>query len=318
MSAEDPQRSTLEYPPLGAVKSTQIPRPPQVQVALGAVTHRGKVRPNNEDNYLVAKLTKSLQVCMTSLPQRQEEARSSPEEGCLMMVADGMGGAVAGETASALAIEKIEEFVLHALHCLRDRGRKEVELAQELCQALERADRKVMERARHDFNLAGMGTTLTVAYSVGTSLYIVHVGDSRAYLLREGKLRQLTRDHTWVQEQVDKGLISPQDAKRSRFRNVITNVVGGPRQGVTPEIVKEQIINGDVLMLCSDGLYEPLPDEDTAITRVLREVGRTDPQRAAETLCDLALEHGAPDNVTVVTARYEVNHLPESYRSTLF
>ena len=112
-----------------------------------------------------------------------------------------------------------------------------------------------------------MGTTLTMAYSVATDLYIVHAGDSRAYLFRDGELEQLTSDHTLVQTLIDGGVISPEDAKRHDRRHVVTNVIGGPREGVFAEIHKLVLLDGDTLLFCTDGLTEPVDDD--AIAEVL-------------------------------------------------
>src|SRR4029077_19241133 len=122
-------------------------------------------------------------------------------------------------------------------------GHDQVALLAELRQSLERADRTVIERARSNAAFHGMGTTLTMAYSVATDLYIVHAGDSRAYLFREGALEQLTRDHTLVQTLIDGGAMSPEDAKRHNRRNVVTNVIGGPRAGVFAEIHKLAVLD---------------------------------------------------------------------------
>ena len=158
--------------------------PPRVSIKFGALTDTGKVRGNNEDHFLVARLSKSMQVCKTSLPG-EGETQLSEEEGYLVVVADGMGGAAAGERASALAVGSVEAFVLNTLKWfLHLSGHDEHALLAELRQSLERADRTVIERARSNPALQGMGTTLTMAYSVATDLYIVHAGDSRAYLFR--------------------------------------------------------------------------------------------------------------------------------------
>jgi serine/threonine protein phosphatase PrpC len=147
-----------------------------------------------------------------------------------------------------------------------------------------------------------MGTTLTMSYSVGHDLYIVHAGDSRAYLFREGNLEQITSDHTLVQLLVSGGVLSPEDAKTHARRNVVTNVIGGPSAGVHAEIHKVRLNDGDVLLLCSDGLTEPVSDEMIAET-----LDRTsDPEIAAAQLVALALEKGGPDNVTAVVARYSI------------
>ena len=214
------------------------------------------------------------------------------------------GGAAAGERASALAVESVEAFVLNTLKWfLHLSGHDEHALLAELRQSLERADRTVIERARSNPALQGMGTTLTMAYSVATDLYIVHAGDSRAYLFREGELEQLTSDHTLVQTLIDGGVISPEDARRHKRRHVVTNVIGGPSEGVFAEIHKLAMLDGDTLLFCTDGLTEPVRDD--AIAEVLEH--HPDPDDACTRLVDLALSRGGPDNVTAVVARYQVD-----------
>jgi protein phosphatase len=134
-------------------------------------------------------------------------------------------------------------------------------------------------------------------------LFIVHAGDSRAYLFRDGELVQLTTDHTLVQVLIDGGAISAEDARRHNRRHVVTNVVGGPRQGVHAEIHKLVIRDGDILLFCTDGLTEPV--DDHAIAEVLDL--HPDPQDACARLVDLALSQGGPDNVTAVIVRYQVD-----------
>jgi protein phosphatase len=288
---------TAEYPvPAG-------PKPARVSIQIGALTDSGKVRENNEDHFLVARLSKAMRVCKTSLPD-DGKTQFSEEEGYLIVVADGMGGVAAGERASALAVESVEAFVLNTLKWfLHLSGHDEQVLLGELRQALERADRTVIERARSNPALYGMGTTLTMAYSVGTDLYIVHAGDSRAYLLRDGRLEQLTSDHTLVQALVDGGAITPEDARQDKRRHVVTNVIGGPRQGVQAEIHKLVVRDGDILLFCTDGLTEPV--EDAAIAEIL--VQHPDPQDACDRLVELVLSCGAPDNVTAVVAQYQLD-----------
>jgi protein phosphatase len=181
-------------------------------------------------------------------------------------------------------------------------GHDEVELLAELRQSLERADRTVIERARSNTAYHGMGTTLTMAYSVATDLYIVHAGDSRAYLFREGELEQLTSDHTFVQGLIDGGEISSEDAKRHNRRNVVTNIIGGPREGVFAEAHKLSLLDGDTLLFCTDGLTEPVSDD--TIAKVLEH--HPDPEDACARLVDMALSRGGPDNVTAVVACYRV------------
>jgi protein phosphatase len=288
--------------PTGLSPSSALPRPHRLRIKFGALTDRGRVRENIEDHFLVARLSKSMRVCKTSLPG-EGETLFSEEEGYLIVVADGMGGHAAGERASAMAVASIEEFVLNTLKWfLHLGGAEEHALVTELRQSLEVADRTVIERARSNRALHGMGTTLTMAYSVGTNLFIVHAGDSRAYLFRNGELEQLTSDHTLVQALVDVGVISPDDARRDQRRHVVTNVIGGPSEGVSAEIHKLMLLDGDTLLFCTDGLTELV--DDAAIAEVFTQ--RAEPEDACTFLVDLALGQGAPDNVTAVVVRYDV------------
>ena len=131
----------------------------------------------------------------------------------------------------------------------------------------------------------------------------MHAGDSRAYLFRDGELEQLTSDHTLVQVLIDGGAISPEDAKRHNLRHVVTNVIGGPSEGVSAEIHKLILLDGDTLLICTDGLTGPVDDD--AIAEILNH--HPDPEDACTRLVDLALSRGGPDNVTAVVARYQVD-----------
>ena len=279
------------------------PALPRVHVQCGALTHPGKVRSNNEDHFLVAKLAKSMQIYQSSL-DTAGETRFSDEDGYLMVVADGMGGAAAGERASAMAVHSVEAFALNTLKWFLHMGKAdESVLLAELAHSLELADRSVYDQAESDYRLAGMGTTLTMAYCVGLDLYIVHAGDSRAYLYRDGKLEQVTNDHTLVQLLVEGGMITAEDAKTHHRRNIVTNVIGGPKPGVQAEIHKVRIKDGDILLLCSDGLTEPVDDAVIALT-----LGKTtDPDGLAHDLVEIALENGGPDNITAVVARFQID-----------
>lgn len=271
-----------------------------LKLEFGGRTHPGKVRQNNEDQFLIAQLAKSMQICKSSLPDSGSRLFSE-EVGYLLVVADGLGGAAGGENASALAVETVEDFALNTLKWfLHLGGTDEDVLLNELRAGMERADRAVLERARTDPRLHGMGTTLTMAYSVATDLYVVHAGDTRAYLYHDGTLEKVTNDHTLVQLLVDHGALKPEEARRHKRRNVVTNVLGGPSAGVHAEIHKLRAEHGDVLLLCSDGLTQPVAED--AIAQVLAE--ETEPDAACERLVELALARGAPDNVTAVVARY--------------
>ena len=178
----------------------------------------------------------------------------------------------------------------------------------EFQEALRSADARIFEAARQAPELKGMGTTLTMAYVIDGTLYLVHAGDSRCYLLRQGELHQLTRDHTLVAQMVQSGAISESDVKTSPFRNVITNAVGGNDPGVKAEVNKLTLEADDVLMLCSDGLSGMVADAD--IEQVLS--GVRDPGTACAQLVARANEAGGTDNVTVIVGRVEPSREPET------
>ncbi len=155
-----------------------------------------------------------------------------------------------------------------------------------------------------------MGTTLTVGYSTGDELFVAHAGDSRAYLLRGGKIRQLTRDHNLAQLLVDSGAAAADSPEVRKSRHVLTNVLGGPDPGVEVDVHRERLLDGDTLLFCTDGLNDRIADPD--IARVLSAAPTC--QDACHALVNLALERGGRDNVTVVVARYHFEpiepHLP--------
>jgi len=203
----------------------------------------------------------------------------------LVAVADGMGGALAGEVASQMAVEAIE-----AVRPPAD--------PQTIRMALENANRAIRRMAAQDPSKAGMGTTMTAATLDGDGVSIVHVGDSRAYLWRGGELQRLTDDHSVVAELVRRGSLSPEEAENHPHRNVITRALGA-EPDVKVDTYAHALEDGDVLLLCSDGLYTEVPDPDVA--QVL--AGTPDLATAADALVDLANANGGSDNVTVVLAR---------------
>jgi protein phosphatase len=269
----------------------------KVSLVFGAQTDVGKVRPNNEDHYLIIRLCKSLEVLSTSLPPA-ECASLQQREGYVLLVADGLGGQAAGERASTMVMtEAMRHLMETAKWFFRLDDPDENVRLRLLREGLERVDRKLIEAGEADPSLAGMGTTLTALSIVEGDGFIVHVGDSRAYLYRTGKLEQLTTDHTRAQKLVDQGVLLPEEARTSRLRHVLTNVIGGGR-GVEGEIVKLQLVDGDRLLLCTDGLNESVPD-----AQIAEVLGRhPDPKEACNALIEAALDQGAPDNVTAIVA----------------
>jgi len=272
---------------------------PSLVVRAFGLTDPGKVRPSNEDQFLIAELARTLRIQQTSLPQpTMYQGRS---RGHVFLVADGMGGHAAGEVASALSVEAVEGFVVELLRRFSNlQAADEHGVLADLREAVRQADARIFEEVGQHPELAGMGTTLTMAFTSGRRLFVIHAGDSRCYLHRGGTLEQLTEDHTLVAEMARRGEISPQEARHHRLRHVVTNVLGGDRAGVQVDVQRVSLEVGDALLLCSDGLTEML--DDGRIAAVL--AAEDDPRQACERLVAEANAAGGKDNVTTVVARF--------------
>jgi protein phosphatase len=277
-----------------------------VQVDLAALSHRGKVRPNNEDHFLVVRFHRAMQTLLTNLPEGLLPLRAE-EVGYGMVVADGMGGMAAGEVASRLAIRTLINLALATPDWVMIGGGLEIEqVMQRMAERYRRVDAALGEEAQANPSLSGMGTTMTLACSIGTDLILAHVGDSRAYLLHGGELHPLTRDHTLVQELVERGVVRPEQAAKHPFRHVLTRALGGGGGAIEAEVQRVSLSDTDQLLLCSDGLTDMV--DATTIGDILRSsVSSSD---ACRTLVKLALQNGGEDNVTVVLARYRFGPEP--------
>ena len=244
----------IEQTEMQMTDESVVPMPPRpLTVKAFGITDRGKVRPTNEDQFLIAELTKAMRVWQTSLPEPKLQV--GEEHAHLFLVADGMGGHQAGERASALAVVAIEQFTLNTFKWFF--GSNDADAQKVLAQfqsALSQADARILEEAAEHPELTGMGTTVTMAFHLGAQLCVVHVGDSRAYVYRDGELHQLTQDHTLMADLVRQGALRPDEITGHRFRHVITNVVGGQELGVRVEARTLEVQAGDRLLLCSDGL----------------------------------------------------------------
>jgi PPM family protein phosphatase len=277
-----------------------------VRLDVAGQTHVGKVRESNEDNFLVARAGRSLQTLMTSLQNNPPE--QFDEVGYAMVVADGVGGASAGEIASSSALGTLVNLVLQTHDwILRADEHTASEIMKRLQDRFLEVNRVIIAQARKSPRLSGMGTTLTVAWSIGQSLFIGHVGDSRAYLLRRGELHRLTKDQTMVQTLIDAGVLKPRDQVARQFRNVLIQAIGMEGQKLEPEVHTAQLFDGDELLLCSDGLTDMVDDQ--TIAHILGE--KETANEACQALVDRALENGGKDNVTVVVARYQLPHQPD-------
>lgn len=261
------------------------------------LTDRGLVRAENQDHFLLCSLHKSMRVHGTSLPTSAELESLGHRLAFLAIVADGVGGSTAGEAASRAAIETIATYVTTTMRCYYTGDPHE---AEEFLTALRevafQANRAVIERGDAEPELQGMATTLTLAIGVWPSLFLLQVGDSRAYLLRGGVLRQLTKDQTIAQGLVDQGVMRQSAAHRSPFAHVLSSAIGGTTE---PQVDRIELEPGDVVLLCSDGLTKHLSDH--AIRDRLQSM--TSARQVCEDLIAAALADGGSDNVTAVVVR---------------
>lgn len=272
-----------------------------MQARFAGLTDRGRKREVNEDHFLIADLNKAMFVHETSLDVNPQEVIYSGSEGQLYVVADGIGGDAAGERASELAIQTMSQYILNVLPwCFRLHGEAEEDLYDELKRAVSKCEEAIEAEAAAVRGYDGMGTTLTVAYVLWPKLYVVHVGDSRCYFLRGKKLQQITRDHTMAQSLVDQGAMTPKDAHDSMWVHVLWNAVGKGQEKLAPEVYSADLVEGDTVLLCTDGLSQEV--DDAAVTKILR-AGHEE-KETCQRLVDAANDAGGSDNITVIVARY--------------
>jgi protein phosphatase len=292
----------FELPPLDSPGRIAPPLAARVQVDFGALSHPGKVRSNNEDHFFILRLGRVLDTLLCNLPDAETPTRFE-EYGYVLAVADGMGGQAGGEVASRLALRSNIEFLLAEVKWNLRVGEHEAQdIIRNMNEFVRSVDMTLTEQARFDKSLAGMGTTLTVAYTVGPELFGVHVGDSRLYLYRGGTLTQLTRDHTVAQSLADAGEIAPEQVATHRQRHILTSAIGGNAGLVQTDVLRAQLQDDDRLLLCTDGLSDRV--SDAKIAQILRDA--PDPQPACEKLLTAALDEGGRDNITVIVARFKI------------
>lgn len=292
---------TAEHPLPGSV---QVPPPEpvstRVRVEFGAASHVGLTRPVNEDSFLVGRVERSFQTFATNLPPWDATDRFD-EVAYGMLVADGLGGGGGGDVASRLAVATFVNLVLNTPDWIMRVGNEEADrIMDRIADRYRKVGAAVAERAAEDTALTRMGTTMTLACSSGEELFIGHVGDSRAYLLRGGDLIKLTRDHTYAQELADAGMISQREVERHRLRHVLTRALGPRGRHVEVEVTRLGLQDGDRLLLCTDGLTGMVKEDD--IPGLIED---RPPQPACDELVEAALAAGGKDNVTVVLARYQ-------------
>jgi len=267
--------------------------PKPVKVHLFAKTDLGKTRDHNEDNYLVADLTRRVH---TLTPAMKEHDLG--ERGSLFMIADGMGGAAAGEVASEMATGSVYSHL--EASWLSDKELTAQRFAHHLKEAVEAANTKIHNYAKEHPEVRGMGTTTTAAGVFGDHVYLTQVGDSRAYLIRNGAAIQITKDQSLMQRLVEAGELTEEEAAHSERRNIILQALG-PDPKIKVDLTYQELRRGDTLVLCSDGLSGQVKKEEIA------EIAgnATDLSAACDRLIALANERGGPDNITVIIARFD-------------
>jgi serine/threonine protein phosphatase PrpC len=272
----------------------------EVRVSVFGKTDLGRTRDHNEDTFLVADLSTGNASLQPEVRRHEIGARGS-----LFMVADGMGGAAAGELASAMAADLIYRHMATAW--ATDSDASPDQFAYRMREAVELANGQIYSYAREHPDVRGMGTTVTAAGMFAGNLYLTQVGDSRAYLVRGTEAVQLTKDQSLMQRLVDAGELTVDEAELSERRNIILQALG-PDPRIKVDLTHQPIRRGDTLILCSDGLSGLVRKEEFA-----QIAGQhTDLSALCSALIDLANARGGPDNITVVAARFEGEGLPEA------
>jgi serine/threonine protein phosphatase PrpC len=284
---------TVTNPSAAPPPSGVLPSKGPVVVHVFGRTDVGRTREHNEDAFVVADLTANRATLHPDV-----RVHVSGERGSLFMVADGMGGAAAGEIASAMAVDvvlrELERLWVHATH------HDAATFAQALKRATATANGEINAFATQHPEYRGMGTTATIAGLLGDTLYLAQVGDSRAYLIRAGVASQLTKDQSLMQKLVEAGELTEEEAEQSERRNIILQALG-PETTVKVDLTHQVVRRGDVLVLCSDGLSGQVSKDE--IAHVVSE--EHDLVTVCKRLVDRANENGGPDNITVIVARFD-------------
>ena len=241
---------------------------------IGAKTDIGKTRDNNQDAYYI----------------------SQEGDNFLFVIADGMGGHKAGETASNMAVDIIGDS-LNILLTKSNLSEKEIE--DKIKASIHDANSRIYKKSMKDERFSGMGTTVTLAYIKDKDIFIGHAGDSRAYILRNNVLVQVTKDHSLVEELIRNGSISEEEAKHHPQRNVITRAVGSSSE-INTDLIKEYKNHGDILLLCTDGLTSMLNDDEIKNSLLSNE----SMQKACEDLVRLSNDKGGFDNITILAVKF--------------
>ncbi|MFN8669356.1 MAG: protein phosphatase 2C domain-containing protein [Gemmatimonadaceae bacterium] len=275
-----------------------VRKPRDDEIDVFGLTHPGKVRAENQDHFLIASLHRQMRVHLTSLPESSATTRETDRLAFLAMVADGVGGGFAGEEASRFALDAVSRYVSDSAQCFYTADAGDDETFRRTLEATAlRVHEALNARSASLPGRKGMATTLTLFLGVWPRIYLLQVGDSRYYFMRDGILTQVTRDQTIAQELIDMGVLTRTDQKLARFSNVLASAIGGEQS--TPVVTGVQNEWGMVHLLCSDGLTRHVSDER------IRErlVSMTTAREACNALLQDALDGGGRDNITIIVGR---------------
>lgn len=272
-------------------------KPLDDELDVWGLTHPGKVRKSNEDHFLLGSLRKHLDITATSLPDAERLLASDDRVGFIAMIADGVGGQLAGEEASRLALEEVTQYVVQSAICYYQSDARSSDFVDVLQNAAMRSHARLLERATANSDLRGMATTLTLYIGVWPWIYLLQVGDSRYYLYRRGVLTQITHDQTVAQEFIDQGVMTRSVALASPWANVLSSSLGGGQ--TVPVVTRLAADWGHVHLICSDGLTKHVSDERIAE----RLASMSSAREACEALLQDALDGGGTDNITIIVGR---------------
>jgi protein phosphatase len=279
--------------------ATEFAVPRRVEADCSGLSDRGLVRQNNEDHFLISQFGRYMKPLLTNI------ANAPPDyflqEGYGMVVADGVGGHHGGEIASQMAIQTLHQLVVDTSDWIFTKDTPETQRVMlRMAERYRKIDAALTTQAQTDPRLSKMATTMTLACSLGQHMVIAHVGDSRAYLYRSGKLHQLTRDHTLAQELLDQGEIQRLEDASQSVRHALMRVLGSSGGYCEADVDRMTLADHDQVLLCTDGLTDML--DNATIAAILRDASSA--TQACQQLVAGALKNGGNDNVTVALARY--------------
>ncbi len=272
-------------------------KPRDDEIDVFGITDSGKVRPDNQDHFVIGSLSKRLNIRQSSLPELDQIPLGEDRVAFFAMVADGVGGGLKGEQASRMALEVSTRYITETARCYYHAEESEADLAKALEEGAKKCHQAIQAEAASDRTAVGMATTLTVFIGVWPWIYLLQVGDSRYYRYRDGVLSQISRDQTLAQQLTDQGVITKDVAVKSPMMNVLSSSIGGRK--TEPVVTRLPNSWDSTHLLCSDGLTRHVPDK-----RIAERLGTMQSARGVcEDLLQDALDGGGTDNITIIVGR---------------